>query len=282
MQCTSQRGLQSLAYVPLGLSSKETQTLDQWESHKYTNDRQCSALCNMHQSIVNLTALADNLIKNTASALPINFWYHLHAGVHRLQILLHSRPKSLDLTWHLHITAGRLAHDWKKWEQQGTTVFLKDASIINIAEKSPHITLWRQPFCQSGQTKWNTTSMSVVKILRVSLTKYNTMTSCHFSSIDFIRSWRWMLWISVKLSAKKVQEKKNSGTKACSLSFCCIPGSNRKTGSWTRLTLKGTWLINKLKQQVYPCSSCNKIVRVSFISIQFAPNMHLSPRVIWS
>jgi hypothetical protein len=80
--------------------------LDQWESHKYTNDRQCSALCNMHQSIVNLTALADNLIKNTASALPINFWYHLHAGVHRLQILLHSRPKSLELTWHLHITAG--------------------------------------------------------------------------------------------------------------------------------------------------------------------------------
>ncbi len=73
MQCTSQRGLQSLAYVPLGLSSEETQTLDQRESHKYTNDRQCSALCNMHQSIVNLTALADNLIKNTASALPINF-----------------------------------------------------------------------------------------------------------------------------------------------------------------------------------------------------------------
>lgn len=138
MQCTSQRGLQSLAYVPLGLSSKETQTLDQWESHKYTNDRQCSALCNMHQSIVNLTALADNLIKNTASALPINFWYHLHAGVHRLQILFHSRPKSLDLTWHLHITAGKLAHDWEKWEQQGTTVFLKDASITNIAEKSLH------------------------------------------------------------------------------------------------------------------------------------------------
>jgi hypothetical protein len=72
----------------------------------------------MHQSIVNFTALTDNLIKNTASALPINFWYHLHAGVHRLQILFHSRPKSLDLTWHLHITAGKLAHDWEKWEQQ--------------------------------------------------------------------------------------------------------------------------------------------------------------------
>lgn len=98
----------------------------------------CSALCNMHQSIVNLTALADNLIKNTASALPINFWYHLHAGVHRLQILFHSRPKSLDLTWHLHITAGKLAHDLEKWEQQGTTVFLNDASITSIAEKSLH------------------------------------------------------------------------------------------------------------------------------------------------
>ncbi len=118
--------------------------------------------------------------------------------------------------------------DWVHDHKQTRT----NQHSCKITEKTPEQHFEGNYHVCSRQTETNTTRMTVVITLWVSLTKYQTinfiMNSCEWLPllpIDFISSQQWVYNDLLKVLGKQVY-------KICVLSFCCISRSNVKTQWW--------------------------------------------------